>query len=125
MWKYLSFKQNDVDPSPEARAIIGSTVDFIFKFAGNALVTGVFGYLAAITGNWAVIAIAVLMSALLAGQLLTLIAGMQYFLWREAKSRPLAVFLWLIDAIIFLAICFTIYTAFFAILEVMRTGVGI
>jgi hypothetical protein len=125
MWKYIGLKQNDVDPSPEARAQFGAAVDFVFKFAEYALVAGVFAYLAKTTQHWAVITIAVVLVLLLTTHLLSLVSGLQYFLWREAENKALKALLFVLDAAIFVGIFYTLQRAFFAVFETMQQGVGI
>lgn len=125
MLKYLSLKQNDVDPSPEARAQVGAAVDFVFKFAEYVLIAGVFGYLATVTEHWAVIAIAVVLFGLLFVHLFSLLAGLQYFQWRRAENRALKAFLLVLDTAIFLGLYFVLRSAYSAVVETMRDGVGI
>lgn len=125
MKKYLSFKQNDVDPSPEARAELSNIIDFSFKFAEYTLVAGVFIFLAITTQNWAVILIAGFLTVILGTYLLSLVSGLRFFLWRDAPSWWLKTILFLLDAVIFFAFFYVIQTAFFAVIETMKSGVGI
>ena len=99
MWKYIGLKQNNVDPSPEARAQLGAAVDFVFKFAEYTLITGVFWYLAKTTQHWAVTSIAAILALLLDTHLLSLVSGLQYFLWKDAENKALKFFLWLLSTV--------------------------
>ena len=125
MWKYINFKQNDVDPSPEARAQFGAVVDFLFKFAEYTLISGAFLFLAITTNNWAVMLIAGILAVALSAYLVSLVAGLRFFNWRDAPNWWLKGILFCLDALIFFAAFYTLQTAFHAVANTMRTGIGI
>ena len=125
MWKYLDLRQNNVDPSPEAREKMVAAVDFCFKFSEYTLIAGVFAFLAIETKNWAVITIAIVLMVLLFAHLLSLISGLQYFVWRKAKFWWSKTILLMIDSTIFVGIFWLLREAVIAVIGVMSKGIGI
>lgn len=125
MWKYLKVKQRDVDPSPEARAMMNVAVEFCFKFAEYALVAGVFTFLAIETKHWSVIAIASLLVILLTAHMMSMINGLQFFLWRDAERWWSKSLLFALDTALFFGLWWTLIKAFGAVFVTMSGGIGI
>ena len=125
MLMYLDFKQNDVDPSPEARAQVGAAVDSVFKFAEYALVEGVFVFLAKETDHWAVEGIAGVLALMFSVFLLSLISGVSCVRWKDAEHWWSRILLFFVDSSIFAAIFIVLLEAMKAVLETMSSGIGI
>ena len=125
MWKYLSIRQRDVDPGPEARALMYVAMEFCFKLAEYALIAGVFLFLAIQTKHWAVIAISLCLTFLLGVYILSLIGGLQFFIWRDAKRWWSKALLFIVDTALFLVLWWTLLEAFKAVYGTMSDGVGI
>jgi hypothetical protein len=125
MWKYLNVRQRDVDPSPEVRAQMNVAVEFCFKFAEYTLIAGVFAFLAIATKHWAVIAIACVLALLLTVHMMTMISGLQFFVWRDAKSWWSKTLLFVLDSALFLGLWWTLLQAFVAVFKTMSGGVAV
>ncbi|WP_157973480.1 hypothetical protein [Tropicimonas sp. IMCC34043] len=125
MRKFFVFKQNDIDPNPEVLEGIRRALDFVFKFAEYALVTGVFIFLAITTSNWAVGLIAVILFFLLYSYLVALLTGFQFFFWRSAGSWWTKTLLFVLDSSLYVFLFLTLLAAMYAVIKAMAEGVGI
>lgn len=122
---YIVFKQNNVDPSPEAQAFFSRIVEVGFKYAEYVLVLGVFGFLADQTKHWAIYTIWFILIFILYIHMFSMLAGFTYFNWRRAESKILKFLLWAMDSSIYL-ICFVILSfAFWQVSNALQKGIGI
>lgn len=125
-WKELIvLRQNDVDPSPEARASLQKALDAGFKFAEYALISGLFTFLAFKTEHWAVIVMAIALAGLLWVQTLSLISGFVWFNWRAAPNPSLKALLLVADSFLFFVPYFIVQRGMFAILQAFSEGIGV
>ena len=125
MKKYWFWKQGNVDPSPEALEFIAKVARGAFTAAEYCLIAGVFIFLAVETKNWAVIVLAAALSFILGMWIITLVGGFHFFLWRTADKWYLKTVFFIVDTALYLGVIFTVYTAFAAIFESFKKGIGV
>lgn len=113
------------DHHPEMRNKTVTFVDFIFKFAEQLLVVGIFSFLGQATGHWAVITIYVILHFLLAYSIFTTLNSYLFSAWGNDEKLWKVVVWRAADLLIFGALLFTLHFAINAVVKAMKAGMGV
>jgi hypothetical protein len=119
----MALRLGDADKEKRERTL--NFVDFVFKFAEQLLVVGIFSFLAQATGHWGVTAIAIILNVLLGYSIAVTLNSYLFTAWNK-DDRLWRIILWRgLDVLIYAAIFYTWLYTMGAVLKAMREGTGI